>query len=118
MCCLRTPDGTLVELCTPMGADRRMTHALLLLAYVAMSVIAYVAYARDKSAARVGGRRTPEKTLHLMALLGGWPGALLAQRRLRHKSSKPSFLAAFWLTVAINLAALAWLLANGPAPSL
>lgn len=91
--------------------------AALLLAYLAMSVIAYATYARDKSAARAGRRRTPEKTLHLMALLGGWPGALLAQRRLRHKSSKTEFLVVFWLTVVINLAALAWLLVASPAAS-
>jgi uncharacterized membrane protein YsdA (DUF1294 family) len=82
--------------------------AAVLLAYGVMSVVAYVAYARDKSAARRFRRRTPERTLHLMALLGGWPGALLAQRRLRHKSSKPSFLASFWLTVVLNLALLTW----------
>ena len=68
-----------------------------------MSVVAYATYARDKSAARRSARRTPERTLHLMALLGGWPGALLAQRRLRHKSRKPSFLVSFWLTVVVNV---------------
>ena len=94
-----------------------MTLAAVLVVYLAMSAVAYGTYARDKSAARRGRRRTPEKTLHLMALLGGWPGALLAQRRLRHKSSKTSFLVVFWLTVAINLAALAWLLFAGPAGS-
>lgn len=86
--------------------------AALLLAYGIMSVVAYAAYARDKSAARRSRRRTPERTLHLMALLGGWPGALLAQRRLRHKSSKTSFLVSFWLTVALNLALLAWAVAG------
>ncbi len=87
--------------------------ATLLLAYLAMSAATYLAYARDKSAARAGRRRTPEKALHLMALLGGWPGALLAQRRLRHKSSKTAFLAVFWLTVAANLCIAAWLLGGG-----
>lgn len=98
-----------------MHADAGMTSAMglaaLLLVYTAMSAIAYAAYARDKSAARRSRRRTPERTLHLMALLGGWPGALLAQRRLRHKSSKTSFLVSFWLTVVLNLALLAWGLA-------
>lgn len=92
------------------GLTGAMTPAVLLLAYLAMSVIAYATYARDKSAARAGRRRTPEKTLHLVALLGGWPGALLAQRRLRHKSSKASFLFVFGVTVVVNLVMLGWLM--------
>lgn len=77
--------------------------------YLAASVAAFVAYALDKSAARNDRWRTPESTLHLFALAGGWPGALAAQRLLRHKSSKRSFQAVFWATVLINCAALAWL---------
>lgn len=73
-------------------------------AYVGVSVCAFIAYAADKSAARHGRWRTPESTLHSFALAGGWPGALLAQQLLRHKSSKPSFVAAFWGTVGVNVA--------------
>lgn len=78
--------------------------------YVGASLVAFIAYALDKRAARAGRRRTRESTLHLLALAGGWPGALLAQRQLRHKSAKTSFLAAFWATVIINCAALGCLL--------
>ena len=65
-----------------------------------------VSTALDKAAPRGGHRRTPENTLHLLALLGGWPGALVAQNRLRHKSSKTSFLAVFWITVLLNCVVL------------
>lgn len=82
----------------------------LFAAYAGMSLITYAAYAIDKSAARAGGRRTPEATLHLLALFGGWPGALAAQRLIRHKSSKASFQAVFRLTVVLNVGALGWLL--------
>lgn len=44
-----------------------------------------------------------------MALAGGWPGALLAQQWLRHKSSKTSFQLQFWLMVLINVVAVLWL---------
>ncbi|XAH22252.1 DUF1294 domain-containing protein [Xylophilus sp. GW821-FHT01B05] len=64
----------------------------------------FVAYAFDKSAAVAGKWRTPERTLLLLGLVGGWPGGLLAQQLLRHKSSKASFRAAFWGTVVINVA--------------
>jgi uncharacterized membrane protein YsdA (DUF1294 family) len=78
--------------------------------YLAASVAAFAAYAFDKAAARNGEWRTKESTLLGLGLLGGWPGALAAQTLLRHKSSKPSFQAAFWLTVLINCGALVWLL--------
>lgn len=74
---------------------------LLLVALVSalLSLITYVLYALDKSAARGRRHRVPERTLHLLSLLGGWPGALLAQHMLRHKTAKPRFLFVFWLTV-------------------
>ncbi|MDD5388974.1 MAG: DUF1294 domain-containing protein [Gallionellaceae bacterium] len=77
--------------------------------YLVSSLITYVAYAMDKSAARRGRWRTKESTLHLLSLVGGWPGALVAQYRLRHKSRKLSFRVAFWATVVLNCGALGWL---------
>lgn len=78
----------------------------LALVYVVMSVVALFVYAFDKTKARAGAWRTSEQTLLLLAVLGGWPGALLAQQWLRHKSSKAAFRTAFWTAVAFNVAAL------------
>jgi len=78
------------------------------LAYVVSSLVTFVAYALDKSAARRGRWRTKEGTLHLLAVVGGWPGALVAQQTLRHKSKKASFRAVFRATVLLNCAALVW----------
>jgi uncharacterized membrane protein YsdA (DUF1294 family) len=78
-------------------------------AYLVTSLTCFVAYALDKSAARSRAWRTPESTLLVLGLVGGWPGALLAQQWLRHKSSKPSFQWKFHVTVALNIAAFAWL---------
>jgi uncharacterized membrane protein YsdA (DUF1294 family)/cold shock CspA family protein len=78
--------------------------------YAGASLIAFVAYALDKAAARAGRWRTQESTLHLLALIGGWPGALLAQRQFRHKTSKTSFRVVFWTTVLLNCSALGWLI--------
>jgi len=75
------------------------------LAYLLVSALAFLAYAMDKSAAIQGRRRTPEATLHMLGLACGWPGALLAQQLLRHKTAKRSFVAAFWLTVMVNVGA-------------
>lgn len=75
--------------------------------YLLASLATYAAYAVDKAAARRGRWRTPERTLHLLALIGGWPGALVAQQRLRHKSAKPTFRIAFATCVIVNCTALA-----------
>jgi uncharacterized membrane protein YsdA (DUF1294 family) len=71
--------------------------------YVVASVVTVCIYAIDKSAARRNRRRIPENTLHLFAVVGGWPGALFAQQTLRHKSSKGGFQLVFWMTVVLSL---------------
>jgi uncharacterized membrane protein YsdA (DUF1294 family)/cold shock CspA family protein len=93
------------------GSSALLTNlsSLVPVAYAVMSFITFVAYANDKSAAQSGRWRTSEGTLHLLALMGGWPGALIAQETLRHKAKKASFRVAFWTTVLINCAVLAWL---------
>jgi len=78
--------------------------------YFISSLLTFFMYAKDKSAAKQGARRTPENTLHLFSLFGGWPGALIAQQKLRHKSKKQPFRVVFWLTVLLNCAGLLWLL--------
>lgn len=75
------------------------------LSYLVLSAVTLTVYAVDKAAARANRQRVSEKTLHILALIGGWPGALIAQEWLRHKSVKPPFRAVFWVTVAVNIAA-------------
>ena len=58
---------------------------------LAFSIVAFFVYRSDKRSAEAGEWRTPESTLHFLALMGGWPGAFLAQRIFRHKTSKQSF---------------------------
>lgn len=89
---------------------RQQLPAFLLAVYLGASLLTFIAYASDKSAARQNRWRIKENTLHLLALIGGWPGALIAQNRLRHKSGKASFLGVFWVCVLLNGGALAWLL--------
>jgi uncharacterized membrane protein YsdA (DUF1294 family) len=71
---------------------------------VAASGISFVTYGFDKRRAGSGGRRVRERTLHLLAFSGGWPGALLAQRHFRHKTKKTPFLIAFWGVVGLHFA--------------
>lgn len=83
---------------------------LIFALYIFVSSFTFIMYAADKSAAKNGTRRTPEDTLHLLSLAGGWPGALIAQQKLRHKSKKQSFRSVFRVTVLINCGAFIWLL--------
>lgn len=77
--------------------------------YVGASVICFGMYALDKAAAKAGRWRTSEATLLLWGLACGWPGAILAQKLMRHKSHKPSFRSRFLLTVAVNIAVFVFL---------
>jgi uncharacterized membrane protein YsdA (DUF1294 family)/cold shock CspA family protein len=70
---------------------------------IGLSLFTFIVYYSDKYAAVKGAQRTPEITLHLLGLLGGWPGAALAQKSFRHKSSKKSFQINFWITVVLNI---------------
>jgi uncharacterized membrane protein YsdA (DUF1294 family)/cold shock CspA family protein len=74
--------------------------------YVFFCIITYLIYAKDKRAAEHSNWRTPENTLHILALIGGWPGAMIAQQKLRHKSKKQPFRFIFWVTALANTSAL------------
>ena len=76
--------------------------------YAVMSVIAFALYAADKRRAARGQWRISEATLHLVALIGGWPGAWIAQQTLRHKRRKAAFMIVFWIIVAAHGVAWWW----------
>ena len=84
------------------------TPLLLPLLFMVVSLMTYLVYARDKSAAERSAWRISENTLHIHSLLFGWPGAIMAQQRLRHKTKKVSFRIVFWLTVIANVSVLGW----------
>lgn len=70
--------------------------------YPAMSLVSVMLYWQDKHQARQQAWRTPEKVLHASELLGGWPGALLAQQLFRHKTRKFSYQLLFWAIVLLH----------------
>lgn len=81
-------------------------HYQWLLAYAGgISLLTYALYGADKDSAadRRSTWRASEKLMHAFELAGGWPGAFLAQRWLRHKSAKVSYQAFFWLIVALHI---------------
>jgi len=72
--------------------------------YGAFSLLGLLQYWLDKRRAQAGGRRVPELGLHAVELLGGWPGALLAQQLFRHKTRKLSYQWVFWAVVLLHQA--------------
>jgi uncharacterized membrane protein YsdA (DUF1294 family) len=81
----------------------QLSDSRLVLGYLAtISVVAFLLYGHDKRSAEASARRTPESTLHLAELFGGWPAAFIAQRTFRHKISKTSYQFAFWSIVSLH----------------
>jgi len=86
-----------------------LMYCIFLLVFIFMSAVTYAAYYYDKRQARLNQWRVPEKNLHFLSVFGGWPGAIYAQEKFRHKTSKQSFQLVFWLTITINLVGIVYL---------
>ena len=83
----------------------------LLYAYLlSVSVTTFLFYGYDKRQSLKSGRRVPEAVLHILALSGGSPGALVGQMFFRHKTRKLRFKAAFVAIVLVQVfaAVLFW----------
>lgn len=75
---------------------------IVLVTYLVTSCASFLLFWSDKHKAQNGGWRTPEKTLHGIELLGGWPGTLVAQQVFRHKTRKASYLTTLWIIIALH----------------
>jgi uncharacterized membrane protein YsdA (DUF1294 family)/cold shock CspA family protein len=73
-----------------------------LVSYIFMSALTVLCYAADKKHAMIDSWRIPEPYLHLLELMGGWPGGLLAQNQFRHKVKKPAYQWIFWSIVVFH----------------
>ena len=86
---------------------------VVLAIYATASVVAFLMIGWDKRAARRGTWRIPERRLHVVELLGGFPGSFLARHLFRHKTLKFSYRLTFGAIVAVHVAAwaawIAWL---------
>lgn len=67
-----------------------------------ISGLTFILYSLDKHASLNNHQRIPEASLHIAALLGGWPGALIARPLLRHKTKKNRFIIFFWMSIIVN----------------
>jgi len=74
---------------------------------ITVNLACFVAFAWDKRSARRGRRRVRERTLLILAGLGGSIGALVARSRFRHKTHKQPFQSRLFCIVGLQSAALA-----------
>lgn len=75
---------------------------------VAVNLVTFLFYGYDKLIAGTSLLRIPEAILHALAVAGGSPAGLVAQRVFRHKTVKGSFQLVYWLIVVLQLGVL-WL---------
>ncbi|MEZ6162882.1 MAG: DUF1294 domain-containing protein [Phycisphaerales bacterium] len=80
----------------------------ILIYYLLFSVVSALMHLVDKHRAANSRRRIPEKTLHSMELVGGWPGAILMTRAIKHKTSKPQYMWKLYAIAALHV--LGWML--------
>lgn len=87
--------------------------AIYLLSTVVCSIAALVVYGIDKRRAMRNEPRISERTLHVLGILGGWPGAHFGRRLFRHKTLKLSFRVVFGIIVAAHLAFITYVMVFG-----
>lgn len=101
-----------------LGAWFNLLPKFIAILYLVLSTVTFIIYWFDKRQAKKAEQRISERTLHIFALIGGWPGAALAQQLLRHKSHKRPFRIIFWFTLMANLALFITLLSPAGKPVL
>jgi uncharacterized membrane protein YsdA (DUF1294 family) len=79
----------------------------VMLVWIGINVIAFLAFGWDKRQAERNGSRIAERTLIGIAIFGGALGALTGQQVFRHKTKKQPFRTLLWLAAVINLLAAA-----------
>ena len=85
---------------------------LLLRVYIILSILTLIVYGIDKFLAKAGWKRIPERWLHTLALIGGFPGALAGMHLFKHKTNKPKIRWVIWASIIIHSAAAVILVAR------
>ena len=70
---------------------------------IIINIIAIIVTIHDKLAAVRGSWRVKERTLLLIAALGGSPAMLLTMLIIRHKTRKPKFMAGIPLIMLVQV---------------
>ncbi len=71
---------------------------------LAISIISVIVCCYDKLAAKRGWRRTPEKTLMLLSVLGGAVAMYITMQIIRHKTRHNKFMVGLPLIILLQIA--------------
>lgn len=83
---------------------------LFLIIYLSvMSLIAFGAFGLDKFKAKAGRWRIPERTLFILAILGGGIGAFLGMKVFHHKTLHKQFVIGIPTIMIVQLALASFL---------
>ncbi len=85
---------------------------LLFTYLIVINLITILFFSFDKSRSKTNGRRISEKTLLLLALVGGSPAAIYAMNTFRHKTKKYSFQLPLYLIILFQIILVFWILHN------
>lgn len=83
---------------------------LVLVYFAVINIATFFWYGIDKIKAYRGSRRVSEKTLWILALMGGSFGALGAMKFFRHKTRKLSFQAMLAVIFALQIVIIVYFL--------
>ena len=90
-----------------------MTFKGFLILVAAMSAVTFLLYLIDKSRAKRGAWRIPEKALLGCGILGGAAGGLLGMKLFRHKTKKAYFWTVNGIALIVHVALAVWLATKG-----
>lgn len=83
---------------------------ILFVYFAAINILTFFWFGLDKLQAQLQSRRTPEKVLWILSLIGGSLGALAAMKFFRHKTKKGSFQTIFLLIFCVQVAVVFFVL--------
>ena len=83
-----------------MTSSNIFTTKNIIIYFILINIIGFLAMYIDKQKAKKGKWRIPEKTLFIITGLGGWIGTITGMYLFRHKTQKIAFVIGF-PTIAI-----------------
>lgn len=89
-----------------------MIYQILCVYILAINLVLFAAMGIDKWKAQHGRWRIPERTLFLLAILGGSMGGILGMRLFRHKTRHNSFRLGFPAILIAQLALIGRIIAE------